>query len=95
MTSDRIGPSAREQIAYGQGNIVLNVLESGGQGDQPDRSVPTPATLSELRNPDVASIYAEYYMDTQRLFVNACGPSEVWVEDLAESIRRLTSEPSA
>ena len=95
MTSDRIGPSAREQIAYGQGNIVLNVLESGGQGDQPDRTVPTPATLSELRNPDVASIYAEYYMDTQRLFVNACGPSEVWVEDLAESIRRLTSEPSA
>ena len=95
MTRDRIGPSPRERIAYGQGDIVLNVLESGGQGEQPDRMVAIPATISELRNPDVASIYAEYYMDTQRLFINACGPTETWLEDLADTIRKLASEQSA
>ena len=48
-----------------------------------------------MRNPDVASIYAEYYMDTQRLFINACGPTETWLEDLADTIRKLASEQSA
>ena len=85
------GSSARRIPSYGQGDILLNVLESGGMDEQPDGLTSIRSTASEIRNPEIASIYAEYYMDSQRLFVSASGPTKRWVKSLATSIQGLLS----
>ncbi len=74
-----------------QGEINLNFLEQSGAQEQPDRLMEGKATAEELRDPNIASIYAEYYADRGQLFVNACGPTKVWVQSLARSIRALAS----
>jgi hypothetical protein len=89
VMQDSPASSARRIPSYGQGDILLNVVDSGGMDEQPDGITPIRATASEIRNPEIASIYAEYYMDSERLFVNSSGPTKRWVEDLATSIHEL------
>ena len=68
--------SAQRIPSYEQRNVLLNVFETGGMGEQLDQLTPIRSTASEIRNPGMASIYAEYYMDSERLFVNPVSPTK-------------------
>ena len=55
-------------------HIVLDILESGGGEDQPNRLSAVPSKLSEIQNRAIASIDSKYYIDTRRFFVIAYEP---------------------